>query len=138
MSFQIIEILESQPQGVLAKVGHQSNQVIAVIANRGAENITVGESLEAEIGYDKILSWKMTGDFDDTRSGIWQAQDGIHLLGRVQSVLDYGDGKTIIDVYMQNGSELFTVDSETVDDVPEANDGLEITVGNLYIYPEER
>jgi hypothetical protein len=135
MSFQIIEILESQSQGVLAKVSHQHNQVTAVIANQGAEDITVGKSVEAELGYDKILSWKVTDDFDDTQSGIWQEQDGIHLLGRVHNVLDYGDGKTIIDVYMSNGSELFTVDSETLNDIPEANDGLEITVGNLYIYP---
>ena len=83
----------------------------------------------------KFGLWKVVDDFEDARSGIWQEQDGIHLLGRVHNVLDYGDGKTIIDVYMQNGSELFTVDSETVDDVPEANDGLEITVGNLYFTP---
>jgi hypothetical protein len=77
------------------------------------------------------------GDFEDVRSGIWQEQDGIHLLGRVHNVLDYGDGKVIVEVYMQNGSELFAVDSETIADIPEANDGLEITVGKLYLYPRE-
>ena len=88
------------------------------------------------IGYDEIRNWKVVGDFEDASSGVWQEQDGIHLLGRVHNVLDYGDGKIIIDVYVQNGSDLFTVGSETVDDALEANDGLEITVRNLYIYPD--
>ncbi len=101
------------------------------------DDVHVGRSLEAEIGYDKIIGWNIVPDFDDARSGVWQEQDGIHLLGRVHNILDYGDGKIVIDVYIQNGSELFTVDPEPMDDVPEANDGLEITVGRLYIYPTE-
>ncbi len=137
MSFQMIEILGSQPQGILARVSHRDNQVTALIANRGTDDMTVGRTFEAEIGYDKILEWKVISDFDDIQSGIWQEQDGIHLRGRVHNVLDYGDGKIIMDVYIQNGSDLFAVDLETVDDVPEANDGLEITVGKLYLYPGE-
>ncbi len=137
MPFQIVEILDSQPEGIAAKVSHQGNQVIAIVADRGLGDIAVGKLIEAEISYDKILSWKVIPDFDDTESGIWQEQDGIHLRGRVHNVLDFGDGKIIMDVYIQNGSDLFAVDLETVDDVPEANDGLEITVGKLYLYPGE-
>ena len=138
MSFQIIEILDSQPEGILAKVSHQNSQVTAVIANRGTDDMTAGRSVEAEIGYEKILGWKVVSDFDDTKSGIWQERDGIHLLGRIHSLLDFGDGKTIADVYMQNGSELFQVDLEAIDDAAlESDSGLEIIVSKLYIYPND-
>ncbi len=136
MSFQIIEILDALPQGVLAKVSHQGHQVTALVVNQGGEEMIVGKSVEAEIGYDKILSWKVIPDFDDAKSGIWQEQEGIHLLGRIHSLLDFEDGKTIVDIYMQNGSELFQVDLEAIeDDALETDSGLEITVGELYIYP---
>ncbi len=139
MPFQIIEILDSQPQSVLARVSHQGNQVTALVANRGGEDVVAGKSVEAEIGYDKILSWEVIPDFDDTKSGIWQDQDGIHLLGRIHSLLDFGDGKTIVDVYVQNGSELFQVDLEAIEDAAlESGSGLEITVSKLFIYPNDK
>ncbi len=138
MSFQIIEILDSQPQGILARVSHEGNQVIAMIPNPGMGDMAVGQSLEAEIGYDKVLGWKVISDFDHTTSGIWQEPDGIHLRGRIHSLLDFGDGKTIVDVFMQNGGEVFQVDLEAIDDAAlESDSGLEITVGKLYIYPRE-
>ncbi len=138
MSFQIIEILNSQPQGILAKVSHQNNEVTAMIANQGKDDSLVGRSLEAEIGYDEILSWRVIPDFDPTKSGIWQEQDGIHLRGQIHSLLDFGDGKTIVDVFMQNGAEVFQVDVEAIDDAAlESDSGLEIIVGKLYIYPRE-
>lgn len=135
MSFQIVEIVEVQPERIRAVVDHEGHQMPATIAGSKAEDIVVGRSFPATIGYDEIQNWKVVGDFEDASSGVWQEQDGIHLLGRVHNILDYGDGKIIIDVYVQNGSDLFTVDSETVADALEANDGLEITVGRLYIYP---
>jgi hypothetical protein len=138
MSFQITEIVEVHPERIRAVVNHGNNQVPVMIAGSKAEDLAVGKSFQATIGYDEIRNWNVVSDFEDARSGIWQEADGIHLLGRVHNLLDYGDGKIIIDVYMQNGSELFTVDSETVDDALEANDGLEITVGNLYVYPDDR
>lgn len=137
MSFQMIAILDSRPEGILAKVSHQDHPVAAVVASKRTDDLVAGKSIEAEIGYDEILASQVIPDFDDMKSGIWQEQDGIHLLGRVHNVLDYGDGKVIVEVYLQNGSELFAVDSETSADVPEANDGLEITVGKLYLYPQE-
>ena len=135
MSFQIVEIVAPRPEEIRAIVDHEGNQMPAVIAGSKAEDIAVGKSFQATIGYDEIRNWNVVSDFEDARSGIWQEADGIHLLGRVHNLLDYGDGKIIIDVYIHNGSELFTVDAETIADVPEANDGVEITVGKLYIYP---
>jgi outer membrane protein assembly factor BamB len=137
MAFEIIEIVERQSDGIRAILHHGTHQILAVIAGSRGENVVVGESFQATIGYDEIRTWKVVDDFEDAKSGIWQEQDGIHLLGRVHNVLDYGDGKVIVEVYIQNGSELFAVDPETMDDVPEANDGLEITVGNLYLYPSK-
>ncbi len=137
MAFQITEIVSSQPEGILVKARYQDKPVDAIIPDKTVDQLTIDKPFQAEIGYDSILHWKVLSDFEDVKSGIWQEQDGIHLLGRVHNILDYGDGKIIIDVYMQNGSELFTVDLETVDDIPEANDGLEITVSRLYVYPNE-
>ena len=78
-------------------------------------------------------------EFEDASSGVWQANDGIHLLGRIHSILEYGDGKTIVDVYIQNGPELFTVSSEMIDIATlEPSGGLEITVGSLYLYPNDQ
>ncbi len=138
MSFQILEILDSHPQGILAKVSHQNNQLTVLIPNQEKKDLPVGMSFQAEIGFDRVLTWKSIDDFEDARSEIWQEPDGIHLLGRVHNILDYGDGKTIIDVYMQNGPEFFTVSSEMMEEVLEASAGLEITVGVLYVYPDER
>jgi len=134
MSFQILEILGSQPEGISVKVSHQANQITALITNPVSSETLVGKLIDVEISFDKVLDWKVIGDFDDTKSGIWQEPDGIHLLGRVHNILDYGDGKIIIDVYMQNGPEFFTVSSEAIDNTAvEGSSGLEITVGNLYL-----
>lgn len=139
MSFQVIEILESQPGKILVRVNHENNQFPVIVSSPKAEDIVIGKSLEAKLDYDEILGWKAIGDFEDASSGIWQDEDGIHLLGRIHSLLDYGDGKTIIDVYMQNGPEFFTASSENIDPAElESNGGLEITVGSLYLYPNEK
>lgn len=138
MSFQIVEIIDAKPDGIVATVSHQNHQIAAVILNPGEDHLAVGTSFQANISFDRILDWKTIDDFDDATSGIWQEQDGIHLLGRIHSVLDYGDGKTIIDVYMQNGPEFFRVDAETIgNDDLEPNSGLEIIVASLYIYPTD-
>ncbi len=135
MAFQIIEILDSQPERIVARVSHQNNQFTATLHTKNNGGIAIGKSFQAEIGYDEILDWKPISDFDDAKSNIWQAEDGIHLLGKVHSVLDFGDGKTIVDIYMQNGPEFFTVDLDGIEnDVLESNDGLEVTVRNMLLY----
>ena len=139
MSFQVIEITEEVNAGVVAKVSHQNNPLTVIVPNKRKDDIPVGMSFQAELGFDTVLNWKTIDDFEDAKSGIWQDQAGTHLAGRIHSVLDYGDGKTILDVYIQNGPELFTLSLDAMEDaVPEGNDGLEITVGSLYIYPNER
>ena len=136
MAFQIAEIVDSQTENTLARVNHQNHQITATVRNKQRNDILVGKSFQAEIGYDKILDWKVIEDFRDDQSGIWEEGDGIHLLGRIHNVLDYGDGKTLVDVYVQNGPEVFTVDSDAIEDLSfNANTGLEIVVRNLYIQP---
>ncbi len=138
MLFQIVEILDSRPQGILARVSYQNNQVAALIANQQTGDMLAGRSLEAEIGYDEILSWKVIPDFDDARSGMWQEQDGVHFLGRIHSLLDFGDGKTIVEVHFPHALQTFTLDSEAIEDESlENNTGLEVVVGKLYLYPNE-
>jgi hypothetical protein len=98
--------------------------------------IFVGNPFQAEISFDEILDWKVVNDFEDSQSRIWQEQDGIHLRGRIHSVLDYGDGTIFIDVYLQNGPEFFTIQLNAGEEgTPDANDGLEITVGHLILHP---
>ncbi len=138
MLFQIVEILDSRSQGILARVSHQNNQVTALIANQQTGDMLAGRSLKAEIGYDEILSWKVIPDFDDAQSGIWQEQDDVHFLGRIHSLLDFGDGKTIVEVYFPNALQTFTLDSEMIENESlESNNGLEVVVGKLYLYPNE-
>ena len=136
MAFQHMEIVDSQSDDVLANVKHQDSQLAVTIRGGNNDAIIVGSRFEAELDYDEIVDWKAVDDFNDDQSGIWQEQDGIHLLGRTHNILDYGDGKTIIDVYMQNGPEFFTVNSDAIEDLTfDANTGLEIVVRNLYLYP---
>ena len=139
MSFQIVEVLDSQSDKIVVKVSHQNNQLMATLYTKNDKDNAIGKSFEAELGYDEILAWRALDDFDDTNSGIWQAEDGIHLLGRVHSMLDYGDGKRIVDVYIQNGPEFFTIDPEGMENSTlESNDGLEVTVRSLHIYPTDK
>src|SRR5262245_43362098 len=127
MAFQLTEILDSKSENVLAKVLHQNNQLHATVRGLEEHNVSVGEPFQAEISFDQILDWKVVDDFEDSESGIWQEEDGIHLLGRIHSILDYGDGRIVIDAYIQNGPEFFTVNLNAIeDDTPDANDGLEI------------
>jgi hypothetical protein len=136
MPFQVVEIVEALSENVRAVVRHGEHRIPVIVAGKNVQDLAVGQTLRAEIRFDRILAWKTIDDFEDASSRIWQAEDGIHLLGRVHSVLDYGDGKTVIDVYMQTGPEFFRVDAETIGtDELEPNSGLEIIVSNLYIYP---
>ena len=136
MAFQITEIVDSQSDNVLIKALHQNNLLTVTVCGIENQEIRVGELIQAEIRFDEIADWKVLSDFEDIQSGIWQEQDGIHLVGRVHSILDYGDGRVVIDVYMQNGPEFFTVNLDAMDEtMPDANEGIEITVKNLYITP---
>jgi hypothetical protein len=136
MAFQITEIFDSKSENTLAKAVHRNNRLSVTIRGIKDQDIRTGELFQAEIGFDEILGWKVVDDFEDAQSGIWQEQDGIHLRGRVHSLLDYGDGVTVIDVYLQNGPEFFTVNlSAEEDNAPDANDGLEIVVKTLFLNP---
>jgi len=136
MTFKILEILDSTSENVLAKVDHQNHQLTAIIRDMKDKEILLDTPIQAEISFDQILDWKVLADFEDAQSGIWQGQDGIHLVGRIHSILDYGDGRMIMDIYMQNGPELFTVNLETAEDkILDANDGLEFIVDHLYLHP---
>ena len=136
MAFRITEIVEAKSDHVLAKALHQNNTVTVTVRSTKDRDIPVGQSIQGEISFDEILDWQVLENFEDAQSGIWQKPDGIHVVGRIHSILDYGDGRTIIDVYMQNGPEFFTVNlNATEEDVPDANEGLEIVVKNLFISP---
>ena len=136
MTFKILEILDSTSENVLAKVDHQNHQLTAIIRDMKDKEILLDTPIQGEISFDQILDWKVLADFEDAQSGIWQGQDGIHLVGRIHSILDYGDGRMIMDIYMQNGPELFTVNLETAEDkILDANDGLEFIVDHLYLHP---
>ena len=65
MSFQTIEILESQPEKILVRVNHENHELTAIIPGSKAEDFIVGKSFLAEIDYDRIMSWKIVSDFDD-------------------------------------------------------------------------
>lgn len=135
MSFQIAEILDVQPEKIQALVSHSKHLFPVIITGKQVNGLTVGDAFQAELRFEGITAWNVIDDFDDAASGIWHETDGIHLLGRVHSVLDYGDGKTIVDVYVQNGAVLFTVDLEAMNNIDvEGNAGLEISVRNLYLY----
>src|SRR5687768_5818977 len=127
MSFQIIEILDSQTEQVLARVNHGGNPITAFIHDDKSKDFDTKESFLAEISYDKILDWKAIKEFDDTDSGIWQEENGIYLSGSVQSIIDTGDDKSIIDVYMKSGPEFFIVNSESINnEIPAIGSGLKI------------
>lgn len=136
MAFQITEIFDSQSGNVLAKVLHQDNHLTATVRGMDEKNLSIGTPFQAGISFDEIRDWKVVDDFEDARSGIWQEEDGIHLLGRIHSIIDFGDGRVVIDVYLQNGPEFFTVNLNATDeDAPGANDGLEVIVGHLVLQP---
>lgn len=136
MAFQITEILDSKSDNVLARVLHRDKQLVAAIRGMEERPIPVGTPFQAEISFEDVRHWKVVDDFEDARSGIWQEQEGIHLLGRVHSILDYGDERIMVDVYIQNGPEFFAFTFNAAEDeMPDANDGLEIIVGRLYLDP---
>lgn len=136
MAFQIVEIIDVQAERTFAKVSHGGNQFNVSIRGHNSNDLIVGKSVQAEIDYDEVVEWKELEDFNDDQSGIWQEQDEIHLVGRIHNVLDYGDGKTIVDVYMQKGPEYFTVTSDAMEDLSfDVSSGLEIVVKNLYLHP---
>jgi hypothetical protein len=105
MTFQMIEILDSTSENVLAMAVHQNNQVPVTVQGMKDHDIPVGKSFPAQISFDEILDWKVVSEFENAQSGIWSEQDGIHLIGRIHSILDYGDRRIFIVVYMQNGPD---------------------------------
>jgi hypothetical protein len=136
MAFRIVEIIDSKPENMLANVIHEDYLLTATIRAEKSADLIAEKLFQAEIDYDEVMGWKVVDDFDDDQSGIWQEQDGIHLLGRIHNVLDYGDGKTVVDVYVQKGPEFFTVTADGMDDPTfDATTGLEIVVKTLYLHP---
>jgi hypothetical protein len=139
MPFQVIEVLSVESDKLLARINHHNHTITGTITNKNSAEIIHGQSFQAGIGYSEILDLKVIPDFDDVQSGIWQDNDGIHLRGKVHSMVDFGDGVTTIDVYIQNGPDFFTVNLEAMNnEPPEGNDGLEIIVDNLYLYPSDQ
>jgi hypothetical protein len=55
MTFQITEILDSQSENILTKALHQNNRVTATLFGVKGQEIAIGKTFQAEIGFGEIL-----------------------------------------------------------------------------------
>jgi len=140
MSIIIQRLKEKFDTKMLAEILHSEEEFVALVSG-SAESLQahLGSECLVELGYEKVIEWKVIPDFQDEMSGIagCSSQPNFTTVkGRVHHVMEMGDNQSVIDLYIQTGPEFMTVASgELGDETPVLGSGIEITVENLCFYP---
>lgn len=140
MSIVIQRLDAKHDDKMLALVRHNDQEFAAFVS--GSEEtlqLEIGRECIVEINFERVIEWRVIPGFLDEKSGIRSCalrSNALKICGRVHNVLDVGEGKSVVDIYIQNGPEFLAVTSEELENqVPTLGSALEITVENLCFYP---
>jgi hypothetical protein len=121
---------------MLALIRHEGHEFAAFVSGSEESLLPqIGRERIVEIDFERVIEWKEIPGFLDEMSGIQSCalrSNAVKICGRVHNIIDVGEGKSVIDIYIQNGPEFLSVTSEELENkVPTLGSGLEITVENL-------
>jgi hypothetical protein len=140
MSIVIQRLDAKHDKKMLALVRH-NDQEFAAFVSGSEESLQpqIGRECIVELDFERVIEWKAILGFLDEMSGIQSCvsrSNAVKVCGRVHNVIDVGEGKSVIDIYIQNGPEFLSITSEELENqVPALGSALEITVENLCFYP---
>lgn len=140
MSIIIQRFYEKLDKKMLASIRHCGKEFTAFVYGSEYSLLPkIGQQCIVEMGYEKVVEWKVIPDFLDRMSSIQSSgrqYNAITISGRVHNIMDIGDDQSIIDIYIQSGPEFLSVTSgELGNQIPALGSALEITVENLCFYP---
>lgn len=130
MPFQVIEKISTELNEVKVKAIHKGHPIEAIICGLREGESLIGETIDAELDFDKLVTWNVIPDFDDEESGMWSAKDGLHLKGRVENVTAMVS-TYVVDIYIQYGTEHIAIVIGELNQVPKVGSGIEIVVDNF-------
>lgn len=137
----VIESLEHEVGSTtLAQVRHGRFLFNALVNGKQSElQRLLGHECLVELGFEKVVSWRIAAGFKDEDSCIKASADvpgGICVTGAVHSVMPISSGVSLVDMYLQTGPEFLCIEStELGGTVPLVGTGLEVTLLGLCFYP---
>lgn len=138
MAFTLTEVHELESKLCHAVVRHEDQLLTAILRCSYEEAINLPTDFIAEIDHASVVRFEVNLPLDDSLSGLFVTDDPCVILadGQVHNHLEIDSDLVLIDVYIQNGPELFTVTSEELDGVvPSVGSRIRIWLLGLSIYP---
>ncbi|MES2983476.1 MAG: hypothetical protein V4727_14280 [Verrucomicrobiota bacterium] len=138
MAFSLTEVYELEPNLCHAVVRHRDQLLNAMLRCSYAEAIKLPPEFVAEMDYTSMVRFEANLTPDNSQSGLFVTDDPCVILadGQVHNYLEIDSDYVLIDVYIQNGPEFFTVTSEELGGiVPDVGSRLRVWLLGLSIYP---
>lgn len=136
-----IRSFEEQEPGLKRQLGwveHNGNLIAAnIVGDLKRLQELVGHSIHAEYELEDVLSLECDLPRNDEHSGIFPLPDGqIEIDGTVHNILQIDSDSAVVDVYIRNGPEYITFDTNELHNVlPVIDRRICIRGRKLTVYP---
>jgi hypothetical protein len=114
MGIVLERVLAMTPAGARAVVRHEE-QTLEVEVIGSSEQIAskLGALVNFEFDFAEVKAWKVLGADVREEHGLFAAgPELVRVVGVVHNIIDAGEGRTIVDIYVQAGPEFLSVDSK--------------------------
>ena len=138
MAFSIAELHELEPDVTHAHLIHGDELFVAIIPEPLGRLRTLSAGFVAELDYQSVSRYEAGLTKADSASGIFATDDVSVVLvdGSVSNLLEIDTDHVLVDVYVQNGPEFVTVNSEELgNNVLEVGTRVRLWLQGLKIYP---
>ena len=130
---KVIERLDSKK--VFVEAEHNDNLLHAFLVDDTDVETYLNTEVSFEMDYKGIIDWLMIEDFDEWESGLFERNGNIVVKGKAHNLLDV-ERDTIIDIYIMNGPEFISILSSEINSIiPKIDQGIEVEINGLCIYP---
>lgn len=138
MAFTITELHELEISLTHAQVKHCDESIVAIIPEPLTRLASLNEQFVAELDYSRVVKHEAGLAKDDSISGIFATDDSAVVIvdGSISSLLEISREHVLIDIYIQNGPEFISINSEDLGGVvPEVGSRIRLWLQGLKIYP---
>lgn len=138
MAFSIKDLHELEPELTHAHLAHGDESFVAIIPEPLERLKMLSTNFVAELDYQSVSKYESGLPKEDSASGVFATEDASVVLvdGSILNLLVIDTDFVLVDVYVQNGPEFVTVNSEELgNEVPELGSRLRLWLQGLKVYP---
>lgn len=134
MWVRILQCSEQKAGNASAVVSYKNSSFPVVMRGLQPGRTYIGD-IDVELDWDKVLNWQLDEQFSNENGKIWRSEAGIHLRGKVHRVIDIDYGRQLFEIRDDNRIVCHVSSDEIDGEILSVDDGLEIIVNPLYVFP---